>query len=122
MEFKGKIQKVFPIQEGTSQNGNHWRKVDFVFEYREHENDRWTDKVLLSALNDRIEQYDLHEGDDVVIGFYHNVSEYNGRSYNEVRVYKFEKISKDAPQTEEEPVKPAETSEVTVDESDDLPF
>ena len=100
MEFKGRIYKVYPIQTGTSQRGNEWRKQDFVFEYFEHDTDRWTDKVLLSVLNERIDEYDLHEGDEVIIGFSHSVSnEWKGRVFNELRLYKFEKVKAAEPET-----------------------
>jgi hypothetical protein len=92
MEFKGRIMKVFPVVSGTGRNGE-WRRQEFIFEYFEHETDRWTDKVLLSALNGRIDEYDLHEGDECLIGFSHNVTnEIKGRQYNEMRIYKLEKI------------------------------
>ena len=107
MEFTGRIYKVMPKQSGTSQSGNQWQRQEFVFEYFEREEDRYSDKVLLSVMNERIDAYDLHEGDEVRIGFGHTIREYNGRLYNELRVYKCEKI-KAAPATQ--PVK------------DDLPF
>ena len=97
MEFKGRIYKVYPVQSGTSARGNEWRKQDFVFEYFEHDTDRWSDKVLLSVMNERIEEYDLHEGDECIIGFGHSVSnEWKGRVFNELRLYKFEKIGASA--------------------------
>ena len=92
MEFKGRIDKVFAVQSGTSQRGNEWRKQEFVFEYFEHETDRYSDKVVLSLAGDRIAEKDLHEGDECVIGFGHTVREWQGRWFNELRVYKVEKV------------------------------
>lgn len=67
--------------------------MDFIFEYFEHETDRYSDRVILPLLNDRIERYDIHEGDEVVIGFGHSVSKpRDGRQWNEMRVYKLEKL------------------------------
>ena len=95
MEFKGRIAKGMPVQSGASQDGNEWSRQDFVFEYFEHETDRYSDKVMLSIMGkDRIAQYDIHEGDEVVIGFGHSVREYQGRTFNEVRMYKFDKVRK----------------------------
>ena len=91
MEFKGRIMKVFPVVSGTGKSGQEWKRQEFVFEYFEHETDRWTDKVVLSVMNDRIEEYDLHEGDEVTIGFGHSVREWNNKYFNEMRVYKLEK-------------------------------
>lgn len=93
MTLKGRIYKVFPVQQGTSAAGNKWAKQDFIFEYFEHPTDRYTDKVLLSVMNDRIREYDIHEGDEVRIGFGHRVREYNGRYFNEVSMYHFEKVA-----------------------------
>ena len=132
MEFRGRIERVFPVQSGTSKSGSEWRKQDFVFEYFEHETDRWSDKVLLTALNDRVDAYDLHPGDEVTIGFGHSIEEYQGRCYNRVRVYKFEKTKtvmadnkpSEQPKAEKadnhtaEPAKAAQNEE----KESDLPF
>lgn len=91
MEFKGRINRVLPIQSGTTEKGP-WQRQEFVFEYFENENDHWSNKVLLSVMNDRIKEYDLHEGDEVTIGFEHNIREWQGRIFNDVRIYKFEKV------------------------------
>ena len=97
MEFKGRIDKVFAVQSGTSQRGNEWKKQEFVFEYFEHETDRYSDKVVLSLQGDRIAEKDLHEGDECVIGFGHTVREWQGKWYNELRVYKLEKVLQKVP-------------------------
>jgi len=91
MQFQGRIFKLFPVQSGTSQRGE-WMKQDFIFEYFEQPTDRYADRVLLSVMNDRIREYDLHEGDEVIIGFGHNTREYQGRYFNDVRMYHFEKV------------------------------
>ena len=91
MQFEGRINKLFPVQTGTSQRGE-WSRQDFIFEYFETPNDRYADRVLLSVMNDRIKEYDLHEGDTVICGFSHTTREYQGRYFNDVRLYHFEKV------------------------------
>lgn len=91
MIFTGRIWKVQPVQTGTRKDGTEWRKQDFVFEYYEHDTDRYTDKVLLSVMGDRIEEYALKVGDKVTIGFSHGVREWQDRMFNEVRIYQFRK-------------------------------
>ena len=98
MEFKGRIMKVLPVTSGTSQNGNEWKKQEFVFEYFEQQTDRYSDKVCLSIMNDRIAEYDLHENDEVLIGFGHSIREYQGRYFNELRLYKFQKVGGQQPE------------------------
>ena len=92
MEFKGRIYKVLPEQSGTNREGKEWRRLDFIFEYFERADDRYSDKVVLSVMNDRIEQYRIQEGDEVLIGFGHNVRMYQDKWYNELRVYKLEHV------------------------------
>lgn len=121
MEFIGRIAKVFDVKTGLKQDKSEWKSQEFIFEYFENENDRYSDKVVLKVMNDRIAEYDLHVGEEVRIGFGHNVREWNGTYYNDIRIYKFEKMMKDAgsaPAKEQEPL-PFEPRET---ERDDLPF
>lgn len=129
MEYSGRILRVFPTSSGANQQGNTWKRQEFIFEYFERPEDRYCDRVLLSIMNERIDTFDIHEGDEVKIGFGHSVREWNGKWYNEMRVYRLEKISH-APQSEPEP----ETTEApqpatspiieqpNTEEEDDLPF
>lgn len=92
MIFKGRIANVFPLRTGTKQDGSEWSSQDFIFEYYEDEHDRYPDRVVLSIMNDKISEYDLHVNDEVQIGFSHNTREYQGKYYNELRVYNFSKL------------------------------
>ena len=103
MQFTGRIYKIYPTQSGTSANGNQWSRQDFVFEYFESPNERYADRVLLSVMNDRIREYDLHEGDECIIGFAHTTREYQGRCFNDIRLYHFEKVKQ-----VEQPTQPAQ--------------
>ena len=49
MEFEGRIVRVLPVRSGTSQRGNEWKALPFVFAYYENADQRWEDKVLLDA-------------------------------------------------------------------------
>lgn len=109
MEFTGRIQKLLPIRTGKKQDGSEWQSQEFVFEYFEHDSDRWSDKVVLSLMGDRIKEADLHEGDEVKIGFGHSVREWNGRWFNELRVYKLEKVKTTQPAPETQAAPPTTT-------------
>lgn len=128
MEFKGRIYKIMPEQSGVNRENKEWRRLDFVFEYFEKDTDRYTDKVALSIMNERIKECDLHEGEEVTIGFGHTVREYQGRYYNDIRCYKIEKA-------DSMPVPPAQADdapkyvegtntaqEARQEENDNLPF
>lgn len=112
MEFQGRIQKLLPIKTGKKQDGSEWQSQEFVFEYFEREGDRWSDKVVLTLMGDRIKEVDLHEGDEVKIGFGHSVREWQGRYFNELRVYKLEKVSNTSQSAPEAQAAPSTTTDV----------
>lgn len=127
MQFQGRIYRLYPIQSGTSSaNGNQWSRQDFVFEYFENPTDRYADRVLLSVMNERIKEYDLHEGDECIIGFAHTTREYQGRCFNDIRIYHFEKVK----QVERQPTMTTAPSSATSTQTvaqqpaqgEDLPF
>jgi hypothetical protein len=135
MEFEGRILKVLPKQEGVSERtGNAWATQEFIFEYFEHPTDRYSDKVLLRTF-DTNHMAQLVEGANVRIGFGHSVREYtkDGKTstFNELRLYKFEVISKPAdittdPQPADSPQPQSDASQGNANqgggEEDDLPF
>lgn len=83
---------MLPVRTGTSRDGAEWKSQEFVFEYFEEDAKRYADRVVLSVMNDRISEYDLHVNDEVRIGFSHKVREYQGRYYNDLHIYKFAKL------------------------------
>ena len=79
-------------QTGTRNDGTAWHRQDFIFEYFENPTDRWSDKVLLTIMNERIQEVDMHVGDEFRIGFSHRIREYQGRVFNDIVLYKIEKV------------------------------
>ena len=66
MEVQGRISKIMPMRKGTRSDGSEWRSQEFIVEFFETADQRWSDKVVLSAMNERIDEYDLHEGEEVM--------------------------------------------------------
>jgi hypothetical protein len=124
MEVQGRISKILPLRKGTRSDGSEWRSQEFIVEFFETADQRWSDKVVLNAMNERIDEYDLHEGEEVRVGFSHGVKEYQGRWYPEFHIYKFEKVvnlTATSPQpTIKEPTAPV--PEAAQEKKDDLPF
>lgn len=54
MEFEGRIIRVLPTRSGTSQRGNEWKALPFVFAYFENPDQRWEDKVLLETIDTNV--------------------------------------------------------------------
>ena len=124
MEFQGRIKQVLPERRGTSQKtNNEWVALPFIFEYFENENDRYADTVLLETFDTNIQPY-IKEGLEVRIGFGHRTHEYEGKVYNELRMYKIESIKKQksapAPQSQPQAQQPFPSQDPV--EDDGLPF
>lgn len=93
MEFTGRVKAILPKRSGTSaRTGNEWVALPFIFEYFEHETDRYADRVLLETFDTKVID-NLKEGMEVRCGFSHKVREYEGKTYNELRLYKIECVS-----------------------------
>ena len=125
MEFQGRIKKVLPFRSGTSQRGE-WKALPFIFEFFEHETDRYADTVLLETFDTNVID-NLKEGMEVVCGFGHRTREYEGKVYNELRLYKIESVKKAAvaqQQTQQAAAQPAPSPQPQPQEGgdDDLPF
>ena len=132
MEFTGQVKKILPVRSGVSQRtGNEWKSLPFIFEYHEHETDRYADTVLLEIFDTNVID-NLKEGMEIRCGFGHRTREYEGKVYNELRLYKIESVkhaqaAQQAPQGANAPAagqsptpQPNGTQEAEKD--DDLPF
>lgn len=92
MEFTGRVKKILPLRSGVSQRtGNEWKSLPFIFEYYEHETDRYADTVLLETFDTNVID-NLKEGMEICCGFGHRTREYDGKTYNELRLYKIESV------------------------------
>ena len=129
MEFQGRIKKLLPLRSGTSQRGE-WKALPFIFEFFEHETDRYADTVLLETFDTNVID-NLKEGMEVICGFGHRTREYEGKTYNELRLYKIESVKKAAvaqQQTQQAAVQPAPAPQPAPQPQtqegggDDLPF
>ena len=133
MEFTGRISKVLPVRSGTSQRGNEWQALPFVFEYFEYENDRYADSVLLETFDTNIIggilgccEHDATGGlvvDNgalkmtreilVCCGFGHKVRTFTNQQgetkyLTDMRLYKLESVkpAQPAPQPQNQPAQP----------------
>lgn len=123
MEFEGRIIRVLPTRGGTSQRGNEWKAMPFVFAYYENTDQRWEDKVILETFDTnqmaQIAKYCEIGADGKVVvengsvklkvldikcrcGFSHNVKDVTRKdgsgtaTINEMRCYKLEVLAQGA--------------------------
>lgn len=134
MEFTGRVKKILPLRSGVSQRtGNEWKSLPFIFEYHEHDTDRYPDQVLLETFDTNVID-NLKEGMEIRCGFGHRTREYEGKTYNELRLYKIESVrgaqaAQQAPQganasaAGNQPTPPfPEPQNPSNQDDDDLPF
>lgn len=132
---------VMPSRSGTSQRtGNAWMSQEYLMDYYWWPNQTIASRMLIKVFGkDRIEQYNLQEGDEVKIRFHVEANEYNGRWYNDTRVDGVTFVgageSKNHPQTAQGDATAAQSAAVAQpttakekepqkpqDADDDLPF
>ena len=129
MEFQGRVKKILPLRSGVSQRtGNEWKSLPFIFEYFENPTDRFADTALLETFDTNVIE-NLKEGMEIRCGFGHRTREYEGKVYNELRLYKIESVrgaqqapqGANAPAAEQSPT-PQPNGAQEAENHDDLPF
>ncbi|MCH7401562.1 DUF3127 domain-containing protein [Belliella kenyensis] len=122
MEINGKIVQILPEQSGNGRNGT-WRKKDYILET----GGNYPKKVALTVWGDKIDQFNLQQGEDVNVGIEIESREYNGRWYTDVKAWKVDKQGASTPAsaspqaTANASAMPDVTS-FSSDEGDVLPF
>lgn len=124
MEFQGRVTKILPLRQGVSQRtGNEWKALPFVFEYFEHDSDRYADSVVLETYDQKVID-NLKEGMEVVCGFGHKTSDYTKdgetKVINNIRLYKIESVRKAQAAAPQAAAPQTQTQAKAAD--DDLPF
>jgi hypothetical protein len=132
MKFQGRVKKMLPLRSGVSQRtGNEWKALPFIFEYFENPTDHYPESVVLETYDTKVIE-GLKEGMEIVVGFGHRTREFEGRWYNELRIYSLESVAR-AQNAAPQAAKPIEPSNnppgferpATGDgngDNDDLPF
>ena len=94
MKFQGRVKQILPARSGVSQRtGNEWKALPFIFEYYENDTDRFPDSVVLETYDTKVIDA-LKEGMEIVVGFGHRTREFEGRWYNELRIYSLESVAR----------------------------
>ena len=117
MEITGKIIAVLPARSGVSaRTGSEWKVQEYVLETQE----QYPRKVCFQVSGNRIEQYPVSVGDEVVVSFDLESREAKGRWYTDVRAWTIERVQSAAPAGS--PVPPPPVDFAPAEPADDLPF
>ncbi|MBO5635253.1 MAG: DUF3127 domain-containing protein [Bacteroidales bacterium] len=130
LELEGRISRKEPKQNGQSARGA-WVKQDFILEYQDG---NFPAEVCFTSFGtDKVAELDRFQvGDEVKVSFNLRAREYNGRWYNDVRVWRISPAGQSAqapvaaaspaPMPEQAPAPTIMDMPVQDDESNDLPF
>ena len=83
MELSGKIIRLLPEISGESARGP-WRKQEYILET----NAQYPKQVCFMAWSDKIDEFAIKEGENLVVSVDIESREYNGRWYTDVKAWK----------------------------------
>ena len=83
LEISGKIVEILEVKSGQSANGE-WRKQEYVLETEA----QYPKKVCFMAWGDKIDQFNIQQGETVEVSIDLESREYNGRWYTDVKAWK----------------------------------
>lgn len=107
MEITGRIIAVLPERSGTSQKtGNEWRLASYVLETPGD----YARKMVFEVFgSDRIQQFNIQQGELLTVSFDIDAHEYNGRWFNGIRAFRVDRGTPAQPAVAAQPM----TSQVT---------
>ena len=126
LEIEGRIASKLPLQSGQSARGS-WSRQDFVLEYQDGS---FPVSVCFTAWGeDKVNELNRFQvGDKVKVSFNLRGREYNGRWYNDLRIWRI--TPADAAPAQQAPVPPQDAAPAptfadlppATGVEDDLPF
>ena len=130
MEIQGKVIAVLPERSGVSARGE-WKSQTYVIETQE----QYPKKMAFDVFGaDRLAQFNIHSGEEILVSFDIDAHEYQGRWFNSIRAWNVTKVSQQAmassanaagvanPTNQQNLFPPAQQSAQPQGDSDDLPF
>ena len=92
MELQGKVIAVLPEKSGVSARGE-WKAQSYVIETHE----QYPKKLCFDVFGaDRIAQFNIQSGEELLVSFDLDAHEYNGRWFNSVRAWNVQRIDPNA--------------------------
>ena len=100
MEIKvvGTIEKLMPISKGISSSGREWVKQDIVMSMT---NGQFVKHLAATVMGqERIDNFKLRVGDNIVAYLDIDAREYNSRWYNSINIWRVERVGSNGNQTQ----------------------
>lgn len=110
MDIQGKIIAVLPERSGVSARGE-WKAGTYVLETH----DQYPRKLAFDVFGaERINQFAIKVGEEMVVSFDIDAHEYQGRWYNSIRAWNVQRIDPAAAQAAAQGVQPFPAPEAAV--------
>lgn len=114
----GTVVEILEEKSGESSNGP-WRKQDFILET----DGQYPKKVCVTQWGDRIDEFDVEEGERLTAHVDIESREYEGRWYTDVKAWRVERTdASDAERAPDEPPEGWGREDAPPAGEDDLPF
>ena len=100
MEIKivGTLEKLMPVQKGVSSTGREWVRQDIVMSMA---NGQFVKHLAATVMGqERIDNFNLHVGDNIVAYLDIDAREYNSRWYNSINIWRVERVGSNGNQTQ----------------------
>lgn len=97
IEVEGVIIKEYPAKEGVSQrSGNAWKSQEYVIQTK----DQYPRACLFRVFGaDRIQQFNIHQGDTVHVWLDINARAWQDRYFNDINCYQCDHVDPNAVNT-----------------------
>ena len=120
MELKGKIIQKLDLQTGEGRNGT-WRKQEYILETQDA---NYPKKICFHVWGDKIDQFGIQEGDDIVASIEIESREFNGRWYTNIQAWRVQKAASEDAGINQEPPQEENVPDFISDpdDVDELPF
>ena len=94
MELQGRVIAVMEPREGTSARGP-WKSQQYVIETH----DQYARKMVFDIFGaERIDQFAIKAGEEILVSFDVDAHEYNGRWFNNIRAWYIQRVDAAAAQ------------------------
>ena len=88
MELQGKVIAVLPERSGVSARGE-WKLQSFVIETH----DQYPKKMVFDVFGaERLAQFNIQSGEEILVSFDIDAHEYNGRWFNNIRAWNVQHV------------------------------
>ncbi len=117
LQITGTVLEVLDEQSGESDNGP-WRKQEFILETE----GQYPRQVCVVQWGDKIDEFDVQEGERLTAHVDIQSREYKGRWYTDVKAWRIEREEQGTPATDGGEGMPPFQGSGSSEVDDDLPF